>query len=110
MCREWEELPTLPVAGDRMSAVELQNSLYAQICLLAELMQLPEADFSFPCFRTETEVYLVIKRTLYSFTPLKPIKTVPLIYCFSSYYSRGTLYYIVGGGKCSLHLGELTSL
>jgi hypothetical protein len=35
-----------------------------------QLMQLklPQAAESFPCFKTETQVYLVIEKTLYSFT------------------------------------------
>jgi hypothetical protein len=99
-----------------MSAVELHNSLYAlggrqgysdyldtvqQLSLDSltwQLMQLklPQADWYLPCFKKDTEVYLVIKKTLYSFTPfeVKPIKTLPeAIGCHSSYYSRGTLYY-----------------
>jgi hypothetical protein len=102
-----------------MSVVELHNSLYAiggqgdrgdldtvlklsLDCLTWELMQLklPQAASWFPCFKTDTEVYLVISQTLYSFTPLevKPIRTLPeAIRCASSYYSRGTLYYEQSG-------------
>jgi hypothetical protein len=42
-------------------------------------LKLPQADFKFPCFKKDSEVYLVIEKTLYSFTPLKvkPIKTLP---------------------------------
>jgi hypothetical protein len=120
VCAEsrWEVLAALPVGGYGMSAVELHNSLYAlggdqgdyldtvqQLTLVSltwQLMQLklPQADYNFPCFKKDTEVYLVIKKTLYSFTPLevKPIKTLPGdITCSSSYYSRGTLYYEYGG-------------
>jgi hypothetical protein len=66
-----------------------------------ELMQLklPQATHNFSCFKTSTEVYLVINETLFSFTPLqvKPMKTLPYgISCYSSYYSRGTLYYEQG--------------
>jgi hypothetical protein len=62
-----------------------------------QLMQLklPQAEYNFPCFKKDTEVYLVIKKTLYSFTPLqvKEVKTLDEgIECRSSYYSRGTLY------------------
>jgi hypothetical protein len=50
----------------------------------------------------DTEVYLVKRKTLYSFTPLevKPIKTLPEVICgcLSSYYSRGTLYTEHGEG------------
>jgi hypothetical protein len=121
VCAEsrWEKLAALPVAGESMSAVELHNSLYAlggrqadyldtvqQLSLDSltwQLMQLklPQADYYFPCFKKDTEVYLVIKETLYSFTPLevKPIKTIPEdCGCYSSYYSRGTLYYECGRG------------
>jgi hypothetical protein len=109
-----------------MSAVEVENSLYALggtadnrldvvqklslDCLTWELMQfkLPQAAYWFPCFKTDTELYLVINSTLYSFTSLKfkAVKTVPRsTECFSSYYSRGTLYYERGGSIKSLALG-----
>jgi hypothetical protein len=104
-----------------MSAVELHKSLYAlggkddegmtldtvQKLSLDSLtwqrmkLKLPQADYYFPCFKADTEVYLVIEETLYSFTALevKPIKTLAEdIRCFSSYYSRGTLYYEYGIG------------
>jgi tetratricopeptide (TPR) repeat protein len=114
VCAEsrWEVLAALPVGGFGMSAVELQNSLYALggnqgrdtvqklslDSLTWQLMQLklPQAACDFPCFKKDTEVYFVSAETLYSFTPLevKPIKTLPEgIRCISSYYSRGTLYY-----------------
>jgi hypothetical protein len=114
-----------------MSAVELQNSLYALggwdgssdldtvqklslDSLTWELMQLklPQAASEIPCFKTDTQVYLVIEKSLYCFTPqqVKPIKTVTQsIRCHSSCYSRGTLYYVRGEGITSLAVGELTS-
>jgi hypothetical protein len=118
----WEVLPALPVGGVGMSAVEVENSLYALggqddsltyldtvqklslDSLTWKLMQLklPQTACDFPVFKTDTQVYLVIKKTLYSFTPLevKPIKTLPRsIQCFSSYYSRGTLYFEIGEGN-----------
>jgi hypothetical protein len=123
VCAEsrWEVLAALPVAGAYMSAVELHNSLYAlggshergrdldtvQKLSLDSLtwqlmkLKLPQAAFCFPCFKKDTEVYLVINKTLYSFTPLevKPIETLPEhIRCRSSYYSKGTLYYEDGSG------------
>jgi hypothetical protein len=110
----WEVLAALPVPGGFMSAIELHNSLYAlggiqgdrdldtvqQLSLDSltwQLMQLklPRAAHYIPCFKKDTEVYLVIT-TLYSFTPLevKAVKTRNKnIECASSYYSRGTLYY-----------------
>jgi hypothetical protein len=114
-----------------MSAVELDNSLYALggyaeedldtvqklslDSLTWELMQLklPQAASLFPCFKSDSQVYLVIDETLHSFTPLqvKPIKTVPqCMECRTSYYSRGTLYYLSNWGIESLAVGELTSL
>jgi lambda repressor-like predicted transcriptional regulator len=121
VCAEsrWELLPPMPVAGQGMSAVELDNSLYAlgglarvdldtvQKLSLDSLtwqllqLKLPQAARYFPCFKTDTEVCLVIKETMYSFTPLEvePLKTLPRsIGCWSSYYSRGSLYYEIGGG------------
>jgi hypothetical protein len=60
-------------------------------------LKLSQAGYLFPCFTKDTEVYLVIKKTLYSFTPLevRPIKTLPedITQCYSSYYSKETLYY-----------------
>jgi hypothetical protein len=105
----WEVLPALPVAGAFMSGVEVENSIYALggkdtvqklslDSLTWQLMQLklPQGTSDFPCFKKDTGVYLVIKKTLYSFTPLqvKEVKTLDEdIRCSSSYYSRGTLYY-----------------
>jgi hypothetical protein len=123
---QWEVLPALPVAGDAMSAVEVENSLYALggsrdlrgldtvqklslDSLTWQLMQLrlPQEAERIPCFKTDTQVYLVIYRTLYSFTPLQ-IKAVKLVdQSFrgsSSYYSRDTLYYEDGEGIYSLGL------
>jgi hypothetical protein len=121
----WEVLPALPVAGRSLSAIELDGSLYALggndggdldtvqklslDSLTWELMQLklPQAACTFHFFKTETEVYLVINETLYSFTPLqvKPIKTLPRsIQCTSSSYSRGTLYNVCGSSIGSLAL------
>jgi hypothetical protein len=134
VCAEsrWEVLSDLPVASCAMSAVVLNNSLYALggssdrgdidtvqklslDSLTWELMQLklPQAASCIPCFKVNTQVYLVIEETLYSFTPLqvKPIKTLTEgILCYSSYYSRGTLYYSAGTRVSSLAVGELSSL
>jgi hypothetical protein len=112
-----------------MSAVELEGSLYALgglaeragldtvqklslDSLTWELMQLklPQAAYWFPCFKADTQVYLVIKRTLHSFTPLqvKPIKSLPFyIACTKSCYSRGTLYYCSGAALTRLAIGNL---
>jgi hypothetical protein len=128
----WEVLPALPVACCAMSAVVINSSLYAiggylhptnldtvqklsLDSLTWELMQLklPQAASDFPCFKIDTQVYLVIKITLYSFTPLevKPIKPAPHVrLCHTSYYSQSTLYYSNHAGINSLHVGELTNL
>jgi hypothetical protein len=34
-------------------------------------LKLSKADCYFACFKTETQVYLVIKETLHTFTPLQ---------------------------------------
>jgi hypothetical protein len=115
-----------------MGAVVLGNSLYALggwneanldtvqklslDSLTWELMQLklPHAASGIACFKTDTEVYLVIKRTLYSFTPfeVKPIKPLPKdLRCKTSYYSKGFLYYEPDHeGIKRMAVGELTSL
>jgi hypothetical protein len=124
----WEVLPALPVAGGGMSAVVLDNCLFAlggshhrlldtvQMlsldCLTWEIMQLklPQAVGWFPCFRTDTQVYLLIKGTLYSFTPLqfKVVKTLPeSISCVASYFLNGTLYYAWYGEVMTLSVGSL---
>jgi hypothetical protein len=112
-----------------MGAVELDNSIYALggsaykgdldtvqrlsfDSLTWELMQLklPQADYWFPCFQIDTQVYLVIEKTLYSLTPLevKAVKTLPEgIQCLTSYYSRGILYCAWYGERQSLAVGEL---
>jgi hypothetical protein len=136
VCEEsrWEELPALPVGGEFMNLVELENSIYAlggkdnqaldtvqQLSLDSltwEVLQLklPAKAHWFPCLKSNTQVFMVIDKTLYSFTPLeiRPIKTVPKnIMCLSSYFSRGTLYHedliTVFDSIYSLELGELTS-
>jgi hypothetical protein len=127
--RKWEALPALPLACIGVSVVELDNSLYAiggwdTSCfdtvqklsldsLTWELMdlKLPQCAHCFLCFKTESQVYMVIKKTLYSFTPLeiKPIKTIAdEVWCESSYYSRGTLYYTSDSSIESLDIGELS--
>jgi hypothetical protein len=123
----WEVLPALPVGGAGISAIEVENSLYALggrdgrpldtvqklslDSLTWELMmlKLPKAASLFPIFKTDTQACLVLKETLYSFTPLqvKAVRTLlEAISCSSSYYSRGTLYYELGGGIESLALGS----
>jgi hypothetical protein len=135
VCAEsrWEVLPSLPVKASALSAVGLDNSLYAfggfngnhfldaiqklsLDSLTWELMQLklPEAAYWFPCFKTDTQVYLMLKKTMYSFTSLevKPIQTVhqEIARCETSYYNRGTLYYSWDGQIGSSAIWQLTSL
>jgi hypothetical protein len=78
-------------------------------------LKLPQPCWLFPYFKTDSQVVLLIRETLYSsFTPLgfKPIKTLDKgFWALSSYYSRGTLYYHgEGEGISSLAIGDLTSL
>jgi hypothetical protein len=99
-----------------MSAVEMGNSIYtlggfahpraldtvqrlSLDSLAWELMQLKllQAVLYFACINTDSQVYLLINESLYSFTPLevRAIKSVPAckIWCDTSYYSKGSLYY-----------------
>jgi hypothetical protein len=117
VCAEnrWEALQPLPRACLWTSGVVVENSLYALggndgsdldlvqklslDSLTWELMQfrLPFAGFCIPCFKLrDTEVYLVVNKTLCSFTGLevRPLKMTESILCWSgaSYYRRGTLY------------------
>jgi hypothetical protein len=128
----WEVLSDLLAVGYGMSAVEFDNSLYAlggwdhshldSVQMLSldsltwELMvfKLPQAASHFPCFKADTQVYLLINKTLYSFTPFQVIAVKTLNQgaseSYSSYYSRGTLYYDAMCDKLeSLAIGELTS-
>jgi hypothetical protein len=110
-----------------MSGVVVENSLYAlggyadssldsvqKLSLESlswELMQfrLPIAGMGIPCFKLrDTEVYLVVNKTLCSFTALevRPLKTLTediQSWFGVSYYHGGTLY-------CSSHIGRVLSL
>jgi hypothetical protein len=118
VCEEnrWEALRPLPRACCHMSGVVIEKSLYAlggqeesgnSLDLVQRLslesftwdlleLRLPFADFAIPCFKvTDTEVYLVVNKTLCLFTDLKarPLKTLTNdIQCGASYYHRGILY------------------
>jgi hypothetical protein len=119
VCAEnrWEALPPLSRACGITSGVVVESSLYALggVCELEtidlvqklslesltwELMQfrLPFAGCGIPCFKlSDTEVYLVVKKTLCSFTAfvVRPLKTLTedIQRLFgASYYRRGTLY------------------
>jgi hypothetical protein len=115
VCAEnrWEALPPLPEACSQTSGVVVESSLYAlggYGCNLVqklslesltwELMQfrLYRAGRGIPCFKVRnTEVYLVVKRTLCSFTGFQVCKVKSLtknIQSFggASYYYRGSLY------------------
>jgi hypothetical protein len=100
VCAEnrWESLPPLPRACSCTSGVVVENSLYALggnddasdldlvqkmslESLTWELLQfrLPIAGYVIPCFKLrDTEVYLVVKNTLCSFTALevRPLKSL----------------------------------
>jgi hypothetical protein len=126
VCAEnrWEALPPLPKACHSTSGVVVESRLYALggyggstlnlvqklslDSLIWEVMKfrLPFASRSIPCFKLrDTEVYLVVKKTLCSFTAfeVRPLKTLTesILSLFgASYYRRGTLY-------CSNHLGRV---
>jgi hypothetical protein len=63
--------------------------------------RLPFAGFGIPCFKLrETEVYLMVNRTLCSFTALevRPVKTLTQVFgCWlgASYYRSGTFTALV---------------
>jgi hypothetical protein len=113
----WEALPPLPRACHNLSGAEVEGSLYAlggwfygsSLDLVQKLtlesltwelmeLRLPFAYSDLPCFKVRgTEVYLVVKTTLCSFTGLeiRPLKTLTEdIHCKfgASYYYKGTLY------------------
>jgi hypothetical protein len=136
VCAEnrWEALPPLPRACHSTSGVVVENSLYALggnaglaidlvqklsvESLTWELMQfrLPFAAFAIPCFKLrDTEVFLVVKNTLCSFTAfeVRPLKTLTKgiqSRSGASYYHRGTLYCSNReGGVLSLEIGSLST-
>jgi hypothetical protein len=119
VCAEsrWEVVPPMPRAVCSMSGVVVEGSLYVlggnyrntsvdivQKLSLDELawkcmeFTLPHAGVCIPCFKlTDTEVCLVLKKQLYSFTPLHvlPLQPLPadiLSWYGPSYLNRGTLY------------------
>jgi hypothetical protein len=123
----WEALPPLPTACSESSGVVVENSLYAlggeqhfeSLDLVQKLtlesltwevmqLRLPFACSCIPWFKLrDTEVYLVVRSTLCSFTGLEvlPLKTLTEDICSwygASYYHRGTLY-------CSSETGEVNS-
>jgi hypothetical protein len=131
--KRWEALPPLPRACTNTSGVVVESSLYALggvsegspldlvqklslESLTWELMQLrlPHAGSRFPCFKLrDTEVYLVVNNTLYSFTALqvRPLKTLTEdieSWYGGSYYRRGTLYCSTSAGAVrSQEIGSL---
>jgi hypothetical protein len=122
----WEALSALPRACSHTSGVVVERSLYALggrqderdldlvqklslESLTWELMQfrLPFAGRAIPCFKLSDSVYLIVKKTLCSFTDLQvlPLKTLTdeiESWYGGSYYHRGTLY-------CSYHQGAVRS-
>jgi hypothetical protein len=126
VCAEnrWEALPSLPTACWGSSGVVVERNLYVlggyngsalvwvqKLSLESftwELMQLrlPFAGYAIPCFKLrDTEVYLVVNKTLCSFTGfevrlLKTLSEDITSWYRASYYHRGTLY-------CSNHQGRV---
>jgi hypothetical protein len=122
VCAEnrWQPLSPLPRPCSVMRTVVVERSLYAlggvadgskstdgvmQLSLerltwkLLEL-KLPKSGSSFPCFKVRsTEVYLLMSKTLYSFTPLKITKLKTFPNDMASYV--GTSYY------CFIPRGEV---
>jgi hypothetical protein len=46
-------------------------------------LKLPQADYWFPCFQIDPQMYLVIEKALYSFTPSKSRQSRLLLKVFS---------------------------
>jgi hypothetical protein len=136
VCAEnrWQALLPLPRACAAISGVVVERSLYALgghdgsnldlvqklslESLTWELMQLrlPYAGFALPCFKLkDTEVYLVVNKTLCSFTGLevRPLKTLTegiSSWYGGSYYRRGTLYCSSNAGAVRSHeIGSLSN-
>jgi hypothetical protein len=130
----WEALPPLPRACCSMSGVVVESSLYALggygrdiLDLVQKLslesfawkllqLRLPFADYNIPWFKLrDTELYLVLNQTLYSFTSLevRPLKTLTkdINSCFGvSYYCNDTLYCSNDRGAVfSLEIGSLSN-
>jgi hypothetical protein len=130
VCAEsrWEALPPLPTACCSMSGVVMDGSLYAlggtnALDLIQKLslegltwepqpLNLPQAGRCIPCFKlSDTEVYFMLDKTLYSLQTLSPVKTLAegaLSGFGPSHYSRGILYCSNCGGEAkSLEIGSL---
>jgi hypothetical protein len=129
-----EAMAPLPRACSNTSGVVVENSLYALggwceqsaldlvqklslESLTWEIMQfrLPFAGRAIPCFKLrDTEVYLVVNKTLCSFTALEVCHLKSLTEDFqssggTSYYCRGTLYCSSSGGAVrSYEIGSLS--
>jgi hypothetical protein len=70
-------------------------------------LRLPQAGYASPCFKlSDSQVYLLINHTLYSFTSLE-VKPVQVLsegiqsWGGASYYCRGTLYCSTPNGGAS---------
>jgi hypothetical protein len=137
VCAEnrWEALPPLPKACQCTSGVVVENSLYALggydgfsyldlvqklslESLTWKLMQfrLQFTGWWFPYFKlSDTEVYLVVDKTLCSFTgfearPLKSLTEGIRSWRGASYYRRGTLYCSNDQGAVLSHeIGSLSN-
>jgi hypothetical protein len=137
VCAEnrWQTLPPLPTVCGNTSGVGVESSVYALggsngsssldlvqrlslESLTWELMQLrlPYTGSGIPCFkRRDTEVYLVVNKTLCSFTALQvlPLKTLTESIQSRygvSYYHGGTLYCSSSEGAVRSHeVGSLSS-
>jgi hypothetical protein len=132
--KRWEALPPLPRACNSTSGVVIESSLYALggsdvsyldfvqklslESLTWELMEfrLPHAGLCISCLKLrDTEVYLVVNKTLCSFTglevrPLKALTEGIGSWLGASYYRRGTLYCsnYEGAVRC-LEIGSLSN-
>jgi hypothetical protein len=136
VCAEnrWQALLALPTGCSKTSGVVVESSLYAlggfvgrDLDLVKRLslewltwevmqLRLPYADCSIPCFKLrDTEVYLVVNKTLCSLTALEvlPLKTLTEdigSWYGASYYHRGSLYCCsMEGAVCRHKIGSLSN-
>jgi hypothetical protein len=133
VCAEsrWEALPPLRTACCNISGVVVEGNIYAlgggiqaNPCDLIQKLslegltweplhlRLPQTSSCIACFKlSDTGVYFLLDKTLYSLQTLSPVKTLPRgiqSYYGPSYYSRGRLYCSNAVGAASrLEIGSL---
>jgi hypothetical protein len=126
---QWEELPEMPSACQSMNAVVVEDSLFTlggddrkktfkwiQRLRLDTLtwqimeLNLPVSGLFIPCFKVcDTQVFLVMDKSLYSFTPFEIIRLRALT-MDEDIRSYGASYYIKRTLYCSNDQGAATRI